>query len=196
MKFNKVSRFWALFTVLWCLVVFATGCTAAWTSEALNIIQLLVPSLTSLLSILSAFGVGVGITTEGFQAIQSWSNQSVAALQTVGALITQYNSAQATAQPGILTEIQTVLNTITQNLKTILPEIHITNQATQDKVIVIVNLIDSEMAALSNLVPALKGDVADHAEFKRLVAALKTPAEYKQEFNAAVADFGKQYEIQ
>lgn len=195
MKFTPAARFWLLVTVLWCLCVFGAGCTAAWTSEASNIINLLVPAITSILSILSAFGVGGGLDGNVFQAIQSWANQSTSALQSVAGLIEQYNSAEAGAQPGLLVEIQTALNTIVSNLAAILPEIHITNKDTQDKVTAVIDLVQNELQALVNLVPALKGEVTAHDDLKKLVAAVKSPKEFRSEFNEVAGTFGKQYEI-
>lgn len=195
MKFNNASRFWLLFTIVWCLCAFATGCTTAWTTEASNIISLLVPAISSLLSILSAFGVGKGITTEGFAAIQKWSEEAQRGLNTVKSLIDQYTTAEASAQPGLLNQIQTALNTVVSNLAAILPAVHITNADTQAKVISIINLVSQELQALVNLVPALKGEVTAHDELKRLIADVKSPKEFKHDYNAAAREFGQEYQI-
>src|ERR1700752_1408251 len=96
---NNVSRFFAMFTLIWCLLLL-TGCTTSWVSEATSIIQLLVPAITSVLSILAAFGVPVGLSTAALNSVQSWANQATEGLQTVGNLINQYNTAEASAQPG------------------------------------------------------------------------------------------------
>ena len=191
---SKLSRFFAAVTVVW-MLLWLTGCTASWVSEATSIINLLVPAITSILSILTAFGVPTGLTTTALASIQSWANQATAGLQTVANLIDQYNAAEATAKPGILTEIQTALSVITQNLATILPEVHVTDPATQAKIDAVIQAVSSEMQALINLVPALKGEVTSHDELKALVAAVKSPKEFRKEFNAAASAFGPGYEI-
>lgn len=189
---KSLSRFFAIVTVLW-MLLFLMGCTTSWVSEATSIINLLVPAITSVLSILTAFGIPTGLTTTALASIQSWANQATAGLQTVANLIQQYNTAEASAQPGILTEIQTALSVITQNLATILPEIHVTDPATQAKIMAVVEAVQSEMQALINLVPALKGEVTSHDELKALVAAVQSPKEFRATFNAAAEQFGKEY---
>jgi hypothetical protein len=193
MNYSKLSRFFLAFTVLWCMCVFLAGCTAAWTGQAVSIINLLVPSITAALAILAAFGTGVAPTA--LSAIQSWSKQATDGLQTVAGLIDQYNAADATAKPGILTEIQTALKVITDNLKAILPEIHITNAKTQAEWDAVIASVAGEIESLVNLVPALKGEVTSHEELKALVAAVKSPKEFLADFNAKAGVFGKEYHI-
>jgi hypothetical protein len=190
---NNVSRFFALFTLLWLVAVFCTACSTAWTSEATNIIDLLVPAITSALSILSAFGVGVPLPT--VNAVNSWGAQANEALQTVKSLIDQYNQAEANAKPGLLSEIQSALSTIVANAGQVLSEVHINDTKTQAQVVAIFDTVLAELQSLINLVPALKGEVTKHDELKALVAQVKTPKEFKNEFNEKVGAFGKQYEI-
>ncbi len=190
---NNTSRFFALVTVLWVIALFATACTTVWTSEAINIIQLVVPAITGALSILTAFGAGV--SPAALQAVQSWGTQAAAGLQEVAGLIEQYNTADKTAQPGLLEEIKTGLNVIVSDAQTVLADIHITNAATQAKIIAVFDTVISELGALINLVPALKGEVTSHEELKKLVAAVKSPKEFKNDYNSKVEEFGKQYRI-
>ncbi len=190
---NNVSRFFALFTIAWLLLVFATACTTAWTSEASSIISLLVPALSSLAAILSAFGVG--LSPQVVTSVNSWAAQSQAALATVKDLIAQYDAATADAKPGILSSIKAALDAVVGNLQIILPELHVANAQTQAKITAILQLVEGEMVALINLVPALNGQVTSHHELKSLMAALKSPQEFKQEFNSQIAEFGDQYKI-
>lgn len=190
---NNVSRFFALFTLLWIICLFATACTAAWTGQAIQIINLLVPAITAALSILTAFGQGV--SPEVLTAVNKWADEARVDLQTVAGLIDQYNQADASAQPGILTEIQTALNIIETNLSTLLPEIHVTNATTQAKIMAVIQAVQSELAALVNLVPALKGEVKSHKTVKALMAAVKSPDEFRDDFNEKASEFGDQYRI-
>ena len=192
MKSSTLYRIFLLWTMGWMLLLL-TGCTTAWTTEAQNIIALLGPSISSILAILAAFGVG--ISPAALTAIQSWSAQATTGLQTVATLITEYNTAEASAQPGLLTEIQTALSAIVSNLAAILPEIHITDASTQAKVMAIIDAVQMEMQALINLVPALQGKTTSHDELKVLIANVGTAKEFKAEFNRRAGVFGKQYEL-
>lgn len=185
---NRINLIW---TLLW-LTMLLTGCSTAWTSEAVNIITLLGPAITSILGILSAFGLGLPPTV--MSAVSAWSATAVTGLQQVKALIDQYNTATAAAKPGFLTEIQTALKVIDDNLLALLPTIKVTDPGTQAKILAVVGAFQSELAALIALVPALQGKTG-HEETKRLIADLKTAKEFKKDFNAQVAPFGKQYEI-
>lgn len=187
------SRFFALFTIVWCLAVFAVGCSLTWVSEATNIIQLLVPAISSILSILTAFGAG--ISPNAMADINNWAQQATTGLETVGTLITQYNTAEAAAQPGILIEIQTALSVVVNNLATVLPELHITDAATQAKVVAIMQAVQSEITALMNVIPAIQGKVTSHEELKGLIAKVQSAKEFKAEFNGLVGGFGSQYQL-
>ena len=200
MRFN-LPRIIAVLLLFW-LVVNVTACSTAWTSEAVNIINLLVPSITSILGILAAFGLG--LSPQAVTDVQNWANQATAGLQTVASLIDQYNAAEATAQPGLLVEIQTALSTITSNLSTLLPEIHVTDPGTQAKILAVVEAVQAEMTALINLVPAIKNAQASGAspadQLKAIVndpafAALKSAKDYKKDFNSKAGVFGKAYEL-
>lgn len=188
-------RYRKLYSILFLLglPLMLAGCTAAWTTEASNIVKLLVPAIESALAIMAAFGVG--LSPNVLQSVQSWANQATADLGQVATLIDQYDAAEATAQPGLLTEIQTLLSTVTANLQSLLPSIHVTDPSTQAKIMAIIELVSSEMTALIGLVPAISGKVTSHDELKKLMAAVKSPKEFRSEFNAQVESFGQQYTI-
>lgn len=175
------------------LPLMLAGCTTAWTGEATNIIKLLVPAIESALAIMAAFGVGLAPNV--LQSVQSWASQATADLNQVATLIEQYNTAEAGAKPGLLTEIQTILSTVTANLQSLLPSIHVTDANTQAKVTAIITLISDEMTALIGLVPAISGKVTSHADLKKLLTAVKSPSEFRDEFNAQVESFGDRYTI-
>lgn len=192
MKSTALSRFFFLITIVWCCL-WLTGCTTSWISEATNIINLLVPSITAILGILSAFGIGLPATV--MTAVESWANAATTGLQTVGTLIGQYQTAEESAKPGILVEIQTALSVITNNLATILPQIHVDDPTTQAKIMAVIQAVQVEITALINLVPALQGKVTSADDLKSLMAELKSPKEYKADFNAKAGVFGREYEI-
>jgi hypothetical protein len=183
---------WTIFS----LCLFASGCTSNWVSEATNIINLLVPAIEAVLGILAAVGVSAGLTTSVVADVTKWANEATNTLTTVvKPLIDQYNTAEAAAQPGILTEIQTALNVISNNLASILPAIHVTNADTQAKITAVVTAVADEISALIGLIPAISGKVTSHEELKQLMSALKSPKEFRADFNAKAEVFGKQYTI-
>ena len=194
MKFNR-GLFWkvlGIFAVL-DLCILATGC-ANWETQASSIISLLGPAISAALQILVALGVAVapGVMT----AVESWSQQAQTALTTIKGLIAQYQTAEATAQPGILASIQAAINTVAGDLTTILPELHITDPNTQTKVIAVFGAISGMIAAVAALIPVLQGKVADEKEEARLYVAYKSTAKnFRTTFNEAAGYFGKQFEI-
>jgi len=150
-------------------------------------------ALPSLLATLSAVGVGLSGSVQS--SINNWGAQAQASLLEIKSLVDKYNSADASAKSGILVEIQTVLGVVTANLKAILPDIHVADAATQAKITAVVNLVADEFAALLNILPVVQGEIADHAEAKRLVAQLRTAGEFRSDYNRAAADFDSQYAI-
>jgi len=194
MKFNA-QRFWkimGIFAVL-DLLALMCGCSTAWTQEASNIIALLVPAIQSALAILAAFGLGISPSV--LTAVNKWATDAESGLAQVKSLIEQYNAAEATAQPGILTEIQTLLGVISSNLAAILPTIQVTDPSTQAKILAVIEAISSEISALLNLVPAIQGQVTSTEELKALMGALKSPKQFKEAYNKAAGVFGESYQI-
>jgi len=195
MTIKPYARF-SLLAIAFLLCLNLAACSTAWTTEATNIISVLEPAVIAALGILSAFGIG--ISPSALTAVQKWGTQAQTALAEVKTLITEYNTAEATAQPGILTEIQTLLSTISSNLAELLPTLHVTNASTQAKIMAVFDAVASEISALIALVPALQGKVTSHDELKKLMAAVKSKNEFKAFFNKQVDAFGptaKTYEL-
>lgn len=187
--FNRVCA--SLFVLSTCIML--AGCTANWVGEASNIIQLLVPAVESILGILTMAGLGLSPTL--VPNIENWATQAKGDLATIGQLISQYNTATEQAKPGLLQEINTAVSAVIANLQTILPELHIDNPEKQQAVDLVVESFQSELEALLNLIPVVQGTVTAHADVKARIAALKTPQEFKADFNNKVLFFGPQFEI-
>jgi hypothetical protein len=187
------QKFLALY-VLFLLVNLTLGCTTAWTSEASGIITLLVPAIESAIAILAAFGLGISPTV--LTAVQKWAAESVDTLNNViKPLIDKFNAAEESAKPGILTEIETAVSTVLGGLNSILPAIHVTDPAVQFKITAVITAVQLELTALLNLIPVIQGTVTGHDTVKARIVALKSPDHFKNDFNTAVAPFGKKYEI-
>lgn len=191
---TTLNRILLLWTMTWVILLLA-GCTTAWTTEATSIITLLGPAISSILGILSAFGLGLAPTV--LATFQKWSVAAGTDLEEVKSLIDQYNTAEAAAQPGLLVEIQTIISEIAANLSAILPDIKVTDPTTQAKIVAVVQAVSSELEALIALIPALQGKVTGHAELKKLIHdnGLKTAKEFKADFNEKAAPFGAAYKI-
>lgn len=175
------------------LLLFTAGCTTSWVSEASSIVALLGPAISSALEILAAFGVGLSpaVATQ----VASWGAQAQTALGQISELITQYNSALAAAQPGILAEIQTLITTITNDLNNLLPTLHITDAATQAKVIAVFDAILAELQGLANLMPVIQGKVTDHDEAKVLISKVKSAKQFAHDFNKKAGALDKRFQI-
>jgi hypothetical protein len=188
----RYRKLWfSLFVLVSALHLIA--CSTAWTGEASNIIAMLVPAIEAALGILAAFGVGLSATAR--QQVQSWATQATAALGQVKTLIDEYNTAEAGAKPGLLTEIQTALSVVSSNLSELLPTLHITDKAAEQKIADVFAAIAGELSALVDLIPVIQGTVTSHAEVKRLVVNLKTHEEFKAYFNQLAGSFGPSYTI-
>jgi hypothetical protein len=194
-RFNS-RIFWRLigvFAVL-DLCIFMAGC-GDWESQTSNIIALLGPALQALVAILAAFGAGVSgdVVTQ----FNNWAQQAQTALVNIKALIASYKTAAATAQPGILAEIQAALSALTANLGPILSSLHITDPNSQAKFIAGVEAVEAFVASLVALVPAVatlpKLSVGDEAKLGEKVN--ETKKKFKSDFNNAVGYFGKAYEL-
>jgi hypothetical protein len=186
-------RFLLLFALL-NLLLFACACSTAWTTEAVNIINVLTPAIESALAILAAFGAG--ISPGAISAIDAWGQQATNDLKNVIApLIQQYNAAVASAQPGILQEIEAGVTVILNNLSTVLPTLHVTDPATDAKIQAVITAIEAELTSLMNLIPVVQGKVTDHDQVKALLNKLKSAKAFKSDYNAKAGVFGKQFEI-
>lgn len=185
---------WCLLGMFLTLMLFTVACSTAWTTQAIQIVDLLVPAIQSALAILAL--TGVKLAPDALSAVQKWGNESTYALQNViKPLIDQYSTAVASAQPGILAEIETAVSTITNNLQTILPTLHVEDAATQEKITAVVDAVASELTALTELIPVLKGQHSDLKRVKELVAKALSPEEFRESYNSAAGEFGDQYKI-
>jgi hypothetical protein len=197
MKYFNNRVFWrviSIFAVLdLCIVL--SGC-ADWESQASTIITLLGPAIQALVAILAAFGAGVSpnVMTD----FNNWAQQAQTALVNIKALIASYKTADAGAQPGILSEIQAGLSAITTNLAPIMASLHITDPNSQAKFLAGVQAVTAFVASLVALLPAVtdavkkgdqKAELALHSKSKEAVK------KFKSDFNSNTEFFGKQYTI-
>lgn len=195
MKYFDKKTFWRTFSIsmiVWaCLMTTACG---DWETQAINIIQLLGPALSALLSVLAAFGVGVSpVFMEKFT---QYSTEAQNDLLTVKGLLQQIKDASAEAQPGLVNQIEAIMATVQQNLQALLPDLHITNAESQARVVAAFNAISGFITSILALLPKAADPNLTVSAARALNAeAEKKAGDFKKDFNEAVGYFGKQYEI-
>ncbi|HEY4902658.1 MAG TPA: hypothetical protein VIH89_04225 [Candidatus Sulfotelmatobacter sp.] len=150
---GKMQR---LMTVVLALVLCATvilsACSTAWISQAEEIVAALIPAAANIVALVAALQGG-NVSAQDLQAIQTAGTQATADLQLLQSLIAEYEKADAQAQPGILNQIQTAIETAQSNLSAILPTLHIKDAATQAKITAVVGVVLSEVQSLAAIVP-------------------------------------------
>jgi hypothetical protein len=198
MKLNRINRTIAvrclLLFALFNITLLLTGCTDTWVSSANGIISALIPAINAALAILAAFGIGV--SPEALAAIQAWGTSAQNTLtNVVKPAIDAYNTAAAATQATLLTEIDAALNSIVSSLNTALAAIHVTDPASQAKIMAIFAVVQAFMVSLINLIPVLKNEVKDPVKAHELVRSVKSEKEFRHEFNSLTKEYGAQYQI-
>src|SRR5579864_6617263 len=144
---------WAL---VLCLTMVLVGCSTAWIGQAEEIVAALVPAAANLVALVAALE-GKTVSAADLQTIQNAGAQVGADLQLVQSLIAAYQKADAAAQPGILNQIESAINTAQGNLQGLLAALHIKDAATQAKITAVVGVLLSEVESLAAVVPLVKG---------------------------------------
>lgn len=138
-----------------CFVMIFSGCSTAWAGQAEEIVAALIPAAGNIVA-LAALLQGKSVSAEDLQTIQQAGAQVGADLQLVQTLISQYEKADASVQPGILNQIEAAIGTAQGNLNSILPALHIKDAATQGKIAAVVGLVISEVEALAAVIPLVR----------------------------------------
>jgi len=147
-------RKWVIAVAL-CVTVGLAGCSTAWIGDAEEIVAALIPAAGNIVALVAAMQ-GKGVSANDLQLIQSAGTQAGSDLQLIQSLITAYQSADATARPGILNQIESAITAVQTNLQGLLPALHIQDAATQAKVTAVVGLLLSEVQSLAAVVPIVK----------------------------------------
>src|SRR5580698_9221163 len=138
-----------------CVLVLFTGCSTAWVGQAEEIVAALIPAAANLVTLVAALQ-GKSVSAADLQTIENAGTQVGADLQLIQSLVAQYEKADAAAQPGILNQIESAVNTAQANLNGILPAIHIKDAATQAKISAVVGILLSEVSSLAAVVPLVR----------------------------------------
>jgi len=132
-----------------------SGCSSNWADEAEQISAALIPAATNLVTLVAALQ-GQNVSAQDLATIQSAGTEAGADVQLVRSLIAAYQKADAAAQPGILNQIQSALNSAQGNLQGLLPALHIKDAATQAKITAVVGILISEVQSLVAVVPLVQ----------------------------------------
>lgn len=130
------------------------GCsTAQWLTTIQTDLPILVQIAESIAGIIaSAQGKGqVDATTAAM--ISSISNEVATDLQTIQALVASYQTAVASAKPGILGQIEAGLVAVQGNLQAVLNSLHLTNTSIASTITTSIGLAITTVLAIMALMP-------------------------------------------
>lgn len=147
---KKVSRI--VLALVLCGTMAFTACSTAWVSQAEQVIAVVLPAAVNILSLIAALK-GTAVSTGDATTIENAGAQVTADLQLISTLVSSYDTAEASAKPGILGQIQSALATANTNLASILPALHVSDPATVNKITAIVQLVQAELSSLVALIP-------------------------------------------
>ena len=149
----------ALLAAILCGVTILTSCSTSWVSEAEQIVAALIPATANLVTLVATLQ-GNTVSSSDLQTIQNTGAQVGADLQLMQSLISQYQKAEASAQPGLLNQIQAALGDVQSNLNGLLPALHIKDAATQAKITAVVGILISEAQSIAAIVPLVQGNAS------------------------------------
>jgi hypothetical protein len=154
---NRLGR--AGLGLVLCVSITLAGCSTSWIAEAEQIVAALIPAAANIIALVAALE-GKSVSAADLQTIQNAGTQAGADLQLIQSLITAYQTADATAKPGILNQIQTAINAVEANLQGLLPALHIKDAATQTKITAVIGIVLSEVQSLAAIVPLVSANGA------------------------------------
>lgn len=184
---QKLGGILVVLSATWMLA----GCTSAWVSEAASIINTLVPAISGILGIIMAFGGKV--PPEVTSAVQKYSTEAINDLNNVvKPLIDQYNAVPQAQKPTVLEQISDAVKVVLNNWEQALGALHIDDQATQAKVVAVMQLVENELKSLMSVIPVIQGKASIHDSD---VSMPLDAAHFQHKYNQLVEEFGSQYQI-
>ncbi len=187
MKNAKIGK--VLIATVLVLSLMLTACSTAWIGEAEQIVEALIPAVANLVTLVATLQ-GKDVTAADLQTMQSAGAQAGADLQLMQSLISQYQKADAAAQPGLLNQIQSAMNAVQTTLNGLLPALHIQDAATQAKITAVVGLLISEVESMAAIVPLVNPGASPAMMTMAVRQAKKQPPltadEFVSSFNASM----------
>jgi hypothetical protein len=174
-----------------CMTITLGGCSTAWIGEAEQVVAALIPAAANIITLVAALQ-GKSVSAGDLQTIQKAGTQAGADLQLVQSLIAAYQKADATAQPGILNQIQAAIGAVQASLQGLLPALHIQDTATQSKITAVVGIVLSEVQSLAAIVPLVSAKAEAPTIGAKKAATMGRPrlpltaSEFISSFNATL----------
>jgi hypothetical protein len=112
----------------------------------------LIPATANIVTLVATLE-GKNVSASDLQTIQNAGSQAGADLQLMQSLIMAYQNADASAQPGLLSQIQAALSAVQLTLNGLLPALHIKDTATQAKLTAVIAIVLSEVESMAAIVP-------------------------------------------
>jgi len=156
---KRVALGQVLLAAVLCGAVLWTACSTAWMSEAEQIVAALIPATANLVTLVATLQ-GKNVSAADLQTIQSAGAQAGADLQLMQSLITQYQKADAAAQPGLLSQNQVAMGAVQSTLNGVLPALHIKDAATQAKITAVIGILLSEVQSVAAIVPLVNASAS------------------------------------
>jgi hypothetical protein len=160
--------------VVLCCTMLLMGCTTAWVSQAEEIAAALIPAAANILALVAALQ-GNSVSGADLQTIENAGKQAGADLQLIQSLIVAYQTADGSAKPGILGQIQSGLDAVESSLQGLLPALHIKDVATQTKITAVVGLVLTEVQSLAAIVPMVNPASSPKMMARAVAQAKKQP---------------------
>ena len=156
---KKVGIRKALVVVVLCATLMCSACSTAWIGEAEQIVAALIPGIANLVTLVATLS-GNNVSAADLQTVQNAGAQAGADLQQMQSLITQYQKADAAAQPGLLNQIQAAMSSVQSSLNGLLPALHIKDPATQAKITAVIGILLSEVESVAAIVPLVSANAS------------------------------------
>jgi hypothetical protein len=177
-----------LVAIALCGTLILTACSTAWINEAEEILVAVIPATTNIVALVAALQGNV--SAGDLQTVQSAGAQAGADLQLVQSLITEYQKADAEAQPGLLNQIQAAISAVQATLTGLLPALHIKDTATRAKITAVVGILLSEVQSVAAIVPLVNSS-ASPAMMRMAARQVKkqlplTASEFVASYNATM----------
>jgi hypothetical protein len=184
------NRFWrAGLGLVLCVTITLAGCSTTWIAEAEQVVAALIPAAANIIALVAALQ-GKSVSATDLQTIENAGTQAGADLQLIQSLITAYQTADATAKPGILNQIQTAINAVQANLQGLLAGLHIKDAATQTKITAVIGIVLSEVQSLAAIVPLVDANASTAMMALAVKQTKKQPpltaSEFVKSYNATL----------
>jgi hypothetical protein len=176
-------------SILLCGTITWTACSTAWTTEAEQIIEALIPATANLITLVAS--LQENLPTAELQAIQSAGSQAGTELRLLQSLIQQYQEVDVGAKPGLLSQIQIAMTAVQATLNGLLLTVHIKDAVAQAKVTAVVEVVLSEVQSLVAIVPLVNFAASPGMTSAALVMAKRqaplSASEFVRSYNATMA---------